>query len=346
MEAGIAAISEAVWRQIEPARPSGDELVARQAAPDVSPRLLAAIDFRGRRHFLVTLNDEDDGYQDVGSRGISVRTEELVLKDALGARFLKIVCDDPAGHAMFDLIGAEIAERLHSATDMPADIVSRVLAKWRRFWGQAPNQILSREGQIGLFSELWFLTYWLVPTLGSAEGSRMWRGPHGARHDFERQGLSVEAKGTTSTRGRVHKVHGIRQLDPPEAGILYFFSLRLREEAGAANSLPVLIQICRQRLRDDGNAEDLLEAALLASGYSVTHEAEYSGVHWRIVEETLFATEGRFPRITAASFPTGVPQGIEEIDYTINLSTFEDAVIARRPDEAHIFLRNITQQSI
>jgi hypothetical protein len=346
MEAGIASISEAVWRQIEPARPSGDELVARQAAPDASPRLLAAIDFRGRRHFLVTLNAEDVGYHDAGSRGISVRTEELVLNDAPGARFIKITCDDTSGHAMFDLIGAEIADRLHSAAEVPADIVSRVLVKWRRFWGQTPNQTLSRERQIGLFAELWFLTYWLVPALGSSEGSRMWRGPHGARHDFERQGLSVEVKGTTSTKGRVHKVHGIRQLEPPESGVLYFFSLRLREEVGATNSLPVLIQICRQRLRDDGYAEDLLEAALLAGGYRVEHEADYSVVYWRIVEETLFDTTKRFPRITATSFSEGVPPGIEEIDYTINLSTFNDAVIATRADEAKILLRSIAPQVI
>ena len=337
----MIAISESVWRQIEPARPSGDELVARQAAPDLSSRLLAAVDFRGRRHLLVALDAADEEYQDAGSRGISVCTQELTLKDHPSTRFIKIACDDPSGHAMFDLIGAEIAERMHAATDVPAEIVSRVLAKWRRFWGHASHQILTREEQIGLFAELWFLTYWILPNVKPGEGLRMWRGPHGARHDFERQGLSVEAKATTSTKGRLHKVNGIRQLDPPETGILYFFSLRLREEAGATNSLPVLIQNCRQLLHEDDTSEDLFDAALLAGRYRFEHEAAYADVYWRVVEEALFDTTRRFPRITSSSFGAGLPAGVEEIGYTINLSTFDDSIIARRADEAKSVLGSI-----
>src|SRR5687768_12514986 len=65
--------------------------------------------------------------------------------------------------------------------------------------------------------------------------------PFGARHDFEWQGKSIEIKTTVSTRGRIHKVNGIDQLRPPEHGELLFFSLRVREEASAANTLPKLV---------------------------------------------------------------------------------------------------------
>ena len=334
----MTSISPDVWRQIEPARPGGDQLVARQAAPEMTSRLLAAVDSRGRRHYLIALEPEDEELHDVSSRGLTVLTEELALASRTNSRYIDVVCEDSLGHPVFDLIAGEIAERLHSATDSPSEIVSRVLSKWRRFWGQLPSQMLTREAQIGLFAELWFLTYWMIPATGPAQAVHMWRGPQGARHDFERPGLSVEAKATTSVRGRIHKINGIRQLDPPEAGGLLFFSLLLREEAGASNTLPTLVEACRQRVAVDPNAEGALETALIAAGYLSSHEDEYLKIRWRTVDELLFDTSRNFPRITSTSFTVGAPPGVEEIDYTINLGTFEQSIVARKPGDAMAIL--------
>lgn len=339
MEAGVTGIEPEVWSQLERSRPTGDELLGRQAVPDISPRLLAAVDSRGRRHFLVLLDPEDPQFRDASSRGLKVLTQALVLSGHTNARYIDLACEDPLGHDMFDLIAVEIAQRLHSAEENPAEIVSRVLAKWRRFWGQLPRQMLAREAQIGLFTELWFLAYWLVPAMGPAVGIRMWRGPFGARHDFERPGLSVEAKGTTSTRGRLHIINGLQQLDPPQDGELLFFSLRLREEAGAENTLPLLIQACRQRIAIDPDAEGMFEAALSSAGYLATHEEEYSKVHWRVIEDLLFSTRKGFPRIHPELFESGIPAGVEEIEYTINLGTFENLVVAAKPGDVADVLR-------
>jgi hypothetical protein len=330
----VSGISADVWNQVEPARPGGDELVCRQAAPELTPRLLAAVDSRGRRHYLVVLEQTDDALRDSGSRGLTVLTEELVLPGQTQSRYINIICEDSLGHAMFDLLGSDIAERLNAGVDSAAEVVVRVLAKWRRFWGQLPRQMLTREAQVGLFAEIWFLNYWLLPATTPDQAVRMWRGPHGARHDFERAGLSIEAKGTTSTRGRIYKINGIRQLEPPEAGTLLFFGVRLREEAGASNTLPALIEACRQRVRVDPNAEGLFETAIIAAGYSANHEDEYSKVHWRVVEGLLFDTARTFPRLSTTSFSQEALQGVEEIDYVINLGTFEDAVVARSPADA------------
>lgn len=334
----MTTISGDVWRQIEPARPSGDELVGRQAIPELTSRLLAAVDSRGRRNYLVALEPQDADCHDVSSRGLTVSTEALVLPGHAASRYIKVACEDLLGHAMFDLLAAEIADRLHADTETPAEVVSRVIAKWRRFWGQLPRLMLTREQQIGLFAELWFLTFWLLPATGSSKAVRMWRGPHGARHDFEMDGLSIEAKGTTSTRGRIHKINGVQQLDPPEHGKLLFFSMRIREEAGATNSLPLLVASCKQQLSDDPDAQGLFETAVIAAGYSANHEDDYSKTHWRVVEQMLFDTSHEFPRLTKESFGDGMPMGVEDIDYTINLGTFDSAIVASTPAQATSFL--------
>src|SRR5262249_35690013 len=153
------------------------------------------------------------------SRGLSVHTRELVVSARHPARYLDITCQDALGHPVLDMIGQELLESLRPPDCRPADVVRRVLARWRRFWSLMPRSLLSRSDQIGLFGELWFLRVWLLPHAGPAAIDR-WRGPAGSRHDFEWPGRSMEVKATASTRGLIHRINGVDQLLPPEGGDL------------------------------------------------------------------------------------------------------------------------------
>jgi hypothetical protein len=174
---------------------------------------------------------------------------------------------------------------------------------------------------------------WLVPKIGIGQAASRWRGPFGARHDFEWPGRSVEVKATTSVRGEIHRIHGIDQLVPPDGGDLLFFSLRLREEAGASNSLPSLVALCRKQLTMNDDALAQVETGLAQIGYSLAHEEDYEKLRLRVVEEGLFTVNDRFPRITPTCFKAGVPPGVERVEYEINLSGFTDLRIAKSVNE-------------
>lgn len=325
----MSVIAPEVWTRLSGEPVDGEMLFARRAAPDSTDRLIAALDADQKRHFLVLLLPAEEAMQDFQSRGIGVATRELTMPNREQGRYLDIICLDPSGHDAFNLIGGEIADRLGSARETTAECVTRVLAKWRRFWGQLPRHILSREEQIGLFAELWFLSLWLIPKVGTTEAVTRWRGPFGSRHDFEWRGRSVEVKATASTRGLIHRVNGIDQLSAPENGDLLLFSVRVREEAGATNSLPSIILTCRSLMQDDPESIGLMERALDHVGYSPVHDEEYSKLHLRVIEEALFAVRDDFPRITAAQFLAGVPRGVEKIEYEVNLESCNHLCIAR-----------------
>ncbi len=327
-------ISSDVWAHLEQARPTGDNLTARPAVSGAKSRLLCAIDSEGSRHFLIALLANERDLRDTQSRGLNVVTRDLVIHGEPVARYLDIQCLDAAGHDAFDLIGGELATELSHAGIAPAESVKRVLARWRRFWGQLPRTLLTREELLGLFAELWFLFVWMYPAVSLAEAVRRWRGPFGSRHDFEWAGKSVEVKAATSPRGRIHRINGIDQLLPPEEGRLFFFSLCLREEAGATNTLPALINSILQHLSADADALSRFETALIQTGYSPAHDEEYSKMHLRVVEEYLFDVRDNFPRLTPQQFQSGVPSGVERVDYEINLNTFDHLRIARIPGDA------------
>lgn len=329
----MSRITQEIWERLEISPPVGESLTARPAMPDITHRLLAGIDVDGRRHLLVPLHDIEAGLRDSHSRGLEVITRELVVAGQPAARHLDIACQDVAGHEAFDLIGEELAKRLATGTETPDKCIARVLAKWRRFWGHLPSQMLSSEEQTGLFAELWFLIVWLFPRVGGWEAVTRWRGPFQARHDFEWPGRSVEVKGTTSTRGTIHRIHGIEQLAPPENGDLLFFSLRLRDEAGASNTLPGLVALCMQQLGSNDDAASRFQVAMVKAGYSSVHEEEYAKRRLRVVEQGLFAVAQDFPRLTHAELAAGLPVGVEYVEYDINLAGFEHLRVAKTPTE-------------
>ena len=329
MEAdGVSKIAPEIWTRLAGERPQGETLRARRAAPDIAERLVAALDTESRRHLLILLQDGEDELEDRQSRGVMAWTRELTVPEHAPGRYLDVVCLDAAGHEAFDLIGGEIAERLAAGQETAPQAVTRVLAKWRRFWGQLPRQMLSREEQLGLFAELWFLSVWLMPRVGAVEAVSRWRGPSGARHDFEWPTRAVEVKATTLTRGRIHRIHGLEQLAPPDKGDLLLFSLRLHEEGGATNTLLSVIAACRTILEADADALSRFESMLAQAGWSPAHADEYAKLRLRVVEEGLFRVEGDFPRLTPASLPSGVPKGVERVEYEINLDVCGHLLIA------------------
>lgn len=324
----MSFITHEVWERLEQSRPAGDNLTARHASPAGSPRLQCALDSEGRRHLLIALQENEDALRDTQSRGVHVDTRDLIIRGHPSARYLDIQCLDVAGHPVLDQIGDELIIALSVPEAMPADIVKRVLAKWRRFWGLLPRTMLSREEILGLFAELWFFLVWLLPSAGASETVQRWRSPMGSRHDYEWTGKSVEVKATTSTRGLIHRINGLDQLSPPEQGELYFFSLHLREEAGATNTLPSLITSILSRLNSDVDALSRFENVLAQTGYSPVHDEEYAKLHLRVVTEGLYSVKDDFPRLSARQFRAGVLSGIERVEYEINLNAFGHLVVS------------------
>ncbi len=330
---GIEGIAPDTWNRLTGSPANGDVLVARLAAPGVTDRLVAAIDFEGKRHLLVTLLDKEPDMVDRDSRGIDVATRRLVVQGRESARYIDLTCNDASGHAVFDLFGGELASTLAIA-DVSADAsVSRLIGKWRRFWGHQPLQLLNSEEQLGLFAELWFLSRWLIPKIGIDDAVVQWRGPFGARHDFEFPSESVEVKATSRIDGLYHRINGIDQLSPPENGSLSLFSLKVREEAGAIQSLATLVEESRALCLPSGIAISHLENALAAAGYVDAHAPEYSKTRFRVAGERLFAVRDGFPKLTVGDFVAGVPPGVDRISYEINLELALSFQIAGSPGE-------------
>ena len=321
----MISISPDIWAKLQKSNPPGDQLVARPAFPETSPRLLSALDSESKRHLLIPLNESESEYQDSQSRGLSVLTRELTAGGQPITRYLDIECHDVAGYPALDLLGAEIAAALSKGENNSTDVVRKALAKWRRFWGQVPVQLLSVEQQLGLFAELWFLLKWCLSMPGTTAVTS-WKGPLRHRHDFQWSQVSVEVKSTLSSRGRVFHIHGLDQLMEPKNGTLYLFGLRARVEPSAGQNLPDLIEDCKTRLVSDADALSQFEELLMQAGYLSVHDEEYSRTSYQVIEERLFHVADDFPRLAMET-----PIGVEQIEYDVNLNGFDHLIAAIGP---------------
>lgn len=330
----MSRVKEDVWHQLLSEDIARGTTHAKPAEPQVTDRLLAGMDHDRVRYLLIHIDAGSDEVHDNRSRGIRVTTEEMTIAGQEAGKYIVISCQQPAGHEIFSIVGGELATALARAEQTDSVCVESVMSRFRYFWGQIPTTLLSKQRQIGLFGELWFLLQWLAPEMEIEHAVDLWRGQQGARHDFEASNWSVEAKTTTSVRGQVHTVHGIEQLVPPEQGKLYLFALQIREENGASNTLPLLVASCRNKLINLNEASLRFETALASAGYSSEFDLEYSNRKFRIIDEAAYIVEGDFPRLVPEQLKGGVLlEGVDSIKYQISLHGYSHLRVATESAE-------------
>jgi len=321
------------WQHLRPASVQGGELVARRPLADKSAAFLCAVNKQGNRHFLVAVREEDEGLKDDASRGLSVGTQHLDVAGEQVRRYVSIQCTDPGASDLFDVIGSELLVAVAKQPATPCAAVSYVLSRWRRFWSELPRSVMTDEKLAGLFGELWFIRVWLSPAIGAETSVGAWRGPFGARHDFEFSAHSVEVKTTTIRSGRKHRVHGIEQLEKPLGGGLLLFSLSVQREVSATNNVPMLVDAIRSELKDCPESESTFDNALARIGYSDAFRDHYGERKFRVVNGYLFEVDGTFPKLTDSELVGGaLMPGVSAIEYDIDLDGFRASAIGNSPE--------------
>jgi hypothetical protein len=126
----------------------------------------------------------------------------------------------------------------------------------------------------------------------------------------------------------LHRVNSLDQLAGKPGQELYLFSLHAIEDAQASNSLALLVDEIRRGLAADPMASDEFLRKLALYGYSPAHNERYSrGV--RVLAERLFHVRAGFPRLTRDSFPGGLPGGVTDVQYVLDVSACEAFLVSR-----------------
>ena len=289
------------------------DLEAREVASGSG--VWVARDNGDHQHLLVQVPDEDD-LELEETRGLQVKVGRHRIAGRDDAPYVDLVCLDAGADARFATVASEIATATIAVSlgDRPAAVV-RAIRAWRWFWGVDPSSMSTRDA-VGLFGELWFLHRWAGVSEASVEA---WEGSHGSRHDFQWPSSSVEVKTTARAGAVVHTIESLEQLDEPETGDLYLYSLHVSRDPLAHNSVNTLAAATLRRLQGDPVATVAAMEKLASRGYTPAGR-EASAVTYRVLHEELYHVADDFPRLTRASFAEGLPLGITSVAYQLDVS--------------------------
>ncbi len=324
---------EIMWMSVEP--PASHDGISGKRASGVPPEqsIYLAVDGRGHRHLLILVPDDTAPLRQRETRGLEVSTARFQVGTNPEALYVDLVCIDQAQNPTFSAVTQDLLRTLTRAHGPSRDAILSSLGRWRAFWSTRADG-MSMEDALGLFGELWFMRRWLSPV--SAETVGGWQVTENARHDFQWPAASVEVK---TTAGRLHgapmhSISSLDQLDSPERGQLFLFSLQVSEDDLAANSLHCLVEGLVTELRNDYQAMADLNGKLARRGYSPADRTAPTR-RLRVLAERLYRVEQGFPRITLGTFqPSGLPSGVVRVGYTIDLAACEEWLVATAPTDA------------
>lgn len=295
-----------------------------------SERVWLAVDAQGRRHLIIRASSAEPGQTLLMTRGLHAITAVLSIEEELDDVWADIACLDPALNDTFILVANDLAEEAAADPLDPVGAVLRTLRTWQWFWGIESGTI-SGEGALGLFGELWFIDRW-IPFPDALDS---WVGPTGHRHDFTAPTISVEAKATRvhADGAARHRITSLDQLTAPETGSLFLFSLQVVTDPNARNTLPSLISRVRERLAKRPDLIGDFDRNLARVGWTPV-SAEHFDQPYRVVAEELYEVRDGFPRLTIESFSGGIPAGVDDVQYALDLVACSDWRVATLPAEA------------
>jgi hypothetical protein len=286
-----------------------------------------ARDGAGRRHLLVGIPEGGPPLRQRPTRALEVTTDKLRVGDAPAATYIDLACIDPLHERTFAAVARDVIGAIGGSAGERRDAIQHTLERWRSFWSVDPAG-LSREAALGLFGELWFMRRWMEPLPVSLV---RWQGPAGARHDFQWETASIEVKTASSIKGPViHWIANLDQLADPVTGTLHLFSLQVADDMLSANTLPGLVDGIEHLLAGNEEASRLFVERVGQAGYSPAHVDRYNRP-LRIVAEELFRVDANFPRLTRASFPVGLPPGVDSVSYCLSIAACAAWRIASSP---------------
>jgi hypothetical protein len=233
------------------------------------------------------------------------------LADRDGARsYLVVTCLDRRLERGFADLVESVLGRVQAGDGSLAAYTSAV-EDFRALFTQVPRDRVEEWRIRGLVAEL--LQLERLVTL-DPRAVQLWFGPDRDRHDFRGGQDAIEVKSARRQGGNV-TINGLEQLASPAGGSLLLRRYVLEPSPGGADSVAA---IWRRLLAVGAPSSDLLDR-LKAMECPDPDAPGWNQVAFNLEGSDTFRVADGFPRLTRSSFAQGVPAGVSDVTYAIDL---------------------------
>lgn len=227
---------------------------------------------------------------------------------------------------MFATMAADVIALLEASRQVGDDrlfqlFVGRIRA-WQEFMEKGRDGVLGAEAEVGLFGELIVLVDLVDAGVPAAVALDCWLGPMDAIQDFEIGPGAIEVKATIAAAGFPATIGSLEQLDDAVRQPLFVAGVRLAlDDTGL--SLPGLVAVVRQKVREQMDSTALLDTRLLRVGFLDAFAERYLR-RFLHIRTRLLTVDADFPRLVRGV----VPPAVTKAHYVVDLDLVNSADVA------------------
>lgn len=245
-----------------------------------------------------------------GARNLKVVLNRLQF-EGISTLFVDVTCLNAGLESVFAELSSEIIKRLRTGMP-PALAVTGGIADFRDLLRDAPQSAVPDEAIGGLIGELLVLRRLCMEDLNAVKS---WTGPLSQRHDFRRGANALEVKTSLRSDRRTVSIHGIDQLSAPAGGCLVLFHVRIERTDAGALSIGALVA----ELLSMGVEQTPLDTALRALSCEDPTGPDWNRIAFALEGVATYEVTHGFPAITRDRFDEGIPPGLSNVRYDVNL---------------------------
>ncbi len=285
----------------------------RRVEYDTSYDYFWIYDFERRYGFFLKLDIQEQITTDIKLRGIDIKIEKT--QDDYTEFYLALEENEDweIFHALcYDLVFVIDA---HESDSVKISKLLERLDKWKNLLANKRHLNISKEQQMGIFSELLCLSNFIAPNIGYGAAIDAWVGIEKDKQDFNLEKCVVEVKSHITTKGNVANISSLHQLISEKDKLyLVSYGLTVNENGRTIDDLYDEI-VAKLTSRD----HETLMMKLFISGW-VPHHENLRKDKFIKDSEKVYDVNELFPRIS----PNDIDKRVTEVKYKIDLSQCDE----------------------
>ncbi|CAM4047719.1 hypothetical protein BAQ48_00710 [Bacillus luti] len=245
--------------------------------------------------------------QEIKLKGVQIKVDNtlkpnqliLLLKEMKDWEIFLILCND----------------LINTMKEQDENIIKKVmqrLERWQKLLQKRTLRVMSKEEQMGLFSELKILSDYLIPKYGCGSGIHSWVGALGDKQDFLLENLAIEVKSFRMTKGHSVWISSKEQLNS-EKQPLYLFGCALNELT-SGETIADLVQAISEQIDTESLLNEFIDK-VEQYGYILEMQQDYLS-KFRLEQVNSYEVGEGFPKIPLHY----ISPLIKNMKYSIDLS--------------------------
>jgi hypothetical protein len=245
-------------------------------------------------------------------KAIKLTGVQVKLDNSTAPNKLILLLNDNKDWEIFLILCNDLINVMREQDDEVIVQILKRLERWQKLLQKKTNRKLSKEEQMGLFSELKVLRDYVIPNYGCTNGIHSWVGALGDKQDFLLEKLAIEVKSYRISSSKTIWISSKEQLNSDKSP-LYLFGCALNE-GNSGETIADLVEDIYKQIEEEDLQKEFIEKV---ERYGYIPEIHKDSLYKFGLEQVIiYEIKEGFPKINLDQFSPWIKEAKYSIDLT------------------------------